>query len=169
MCRGVHGQCRGTGLLPRPLPVATVHGPRGVVTTANRLGSLARDLLAYSWERRLEHASKARATRVADGLPLEDIGGKQCRGAAGIAYRTSCSERKASTAAFALSGRYIAQRERCSQTGLQTPTHQRSWRRCRLSAWKQSGAAGSGLDVPALQVTLKELRGTVVTPAGRSR
>ena len=48
-----------------------------VLQAVQQFGTLARTVLAYGRSRSSGVAAAARATRVADGLPLEDAGGEE--------------------------------------------------------------------------------------------
>ena len=59
---------------------ANAHGTGAqadVLQAVQDFGALARTVFAYSRSRRSGGAAAARATRIADGLPLEDAGGEE--------------------------------------------------------------------------------------------
>lgn len=159
--------------------VASGDGAHGeVVSAANNVGSLARDELAFSRECRSGRAARARATCVADGLPLEDAGGENTERATGrrlhmeAMHRLSEKQRHSPRIDHCLQVKWSirVQSVRCSysHTGISTSAR---WRFCLAARHVQhQEAVPTALlepdpDVPALQVTLDPLRGVVALVA----
>ena len=146
---------------------------REVVTqAANELGSLARDVFAYSRGRRNGVAARARATRVADGLPLDDAGGEEPgRPAALRRAHLSDAQRQAQRISRALR---IRRSIHCAARALQSGRPADASLPEVLAALREQHpeAAPAELlepDEPALQLTREQLVDTLAVVAAHHR